>query len=167
MELHRLSLLGTVVVVALVVAVVSGCGGGSGDRVESSTNSSANSSATRPVAQTVRISETEYRLTPSSLALPKTGTYELKLVNKGTTTHALEVEGKGVEQKSSEIGPGASTTLDVTFKRAGTYEMYCPIDGHRSQGMEGKITVGSTASGGGGTTMQTDTTPTTTSRYGY
>jgi uncharacterized cupredoxin-like copper-binding protein len=163
MELHRLSLLGTVV----VVAVASGCGGGSGGRVDSSTNSSANSSATRPVAQTVRISETEYKLTPGSVALPKTGTYELKLVNKGTVTHALEVEGKGVEQESSEIAPGASTTLDVTFKSAGSYEMYCPVDGHRSQGMEGKITVGSTASGGGGTTMETPTTPTTTRRYGY
>jgi plastocyanin len=163
MELHRLSLLGTVV----VVAVASGCGGGSGDRVESATNSSANSSATRPVAQTVRISETEYRLTPSSVALPKTGTYELRLVNKGTVTHALEVEGKGVEEKSSEIGPGASTTIDVTFKSAGTYEMYCPVDGHRSQGMEGKIMVGSTASGGAATTMETPTTPTTTRRYGY
>ena len=163
MELHRLSLLGTVV----VVAVASGCGGGTGDRVESSTNSSANSSATRPIAQTVRISETEYKLTPSSVALPKTGTYEFKIVNKGTITHALEIEGKGVEQKSSEIGPGASTTIDVTFKTAGSYEMYCPVDGHRNQGMEGKIAVGSTASGGGGTTMETPTTPTTTGRYGY
>ena len=163
MELHRLSLLVTVV----VVAVASGCGGGSGDRVESTTNSSPNSSATRPVAQTVRIAETEYKLTPSSLALPKTGTYELKLVNKGTVTHALEVEGKGVEQESGEIAPGESKTIDVTFKSAGTYEMYCPVDGHRSQGMEGKITVGSTASGGGSTTMKTPTTPTTTRRYGY
>jgi uncharacterized cupredoxin-like copper-binding protein len=163
MELHRLSLLGTVV----IVAIASGCGGGSGDRVESTTNSSANSSATRTVAQTVRISETEYKLTPSSLALSKTGTYELKIVNKGTITHALEVEGKGVEQKSSEIGPGASTTIDVSFKSAGSYEMYCPVDGHRSQGMEGKITVGSTAAGGGTTTTETSTTPTTTGRYGY
>ena len=163
MKLHRLSLLGTVV----VVVVASGCGGGGGDRVESSTNSSANSSATRPVAQTVRISETEYKLTPSSLALPKTGTYELKIINRGSVTHALEVEGKGVEQESSEIGPGTSTTVDVTFKSAGTYEMYCPVDGHRSQGMEGKIVVGSTTSGGASTTMQTDTTSTTTRRYGY
>jgi len=39
----------------------------------------------------------------------------------------------------------------VTFSKTGTYEFYCPVDGHRDQGMEGVLTVGA-ASGGAGTT---------------
>ena len=65
----------------------------------------------------------------------------------------------------------AEATVKVTFKGAGSYEMYCPIDGHRSQGMDGKITLGSSGAGSGGTTTsQTNDTSTTKSGgggYGY
>lgn len=39
----------------------------------------------------------------------------------------------------------------MTFSKTGTYEFYCPVDGHRDQGMEGALTV-EAASGGAGTT---------------
>ncbi len=167
MELHRLSLLGTVV----VVAAATGCGGGGGAGSSGAQSASTGTSASSPAAaaaKTVTIRETEFKLTPSSVALAKPGTYTLKVVNKGTVTHALEVQGTGVQQKSSEIAPGKSTTLQVDFKGDGTFEMFCPIDGHRQQGMQGKITIGSAAAGGAGTTMQTSTTQTSTGgRYGY
>jgi uncharacterized cupredoxin-like copper-binding protein len=151
MKLHRLSLLGAAVVVGLT-----GCGGGNGN--EQSGSSSSGSSS---VVKTVTISETEYKLTPSSVSLPRTGKYEFKVVNKGSTTHALEIEGNGLDdQKSSEVAPGESTTLDVTFDKEGSYEMYCPVDGHKGLGMKGDLTVGSAGGGGGGTTtneMDTET----------
>ena len=162
MKLHRLSLLGAVV----AVVGLTGCGGGNGNE---QAENSGGSSATKPVVKTVKIDESEFKLTPSSVSLPKTGTYEFEVVNKGSITHALEVEGKGVEEESHDVGAGKSTTFDVTFKDAGSYEMYCPIDGHKVQGMEGKITVGSgTSSGGGGTTTrETTTTETETGGGGY
>jgi uncharacterized cupredoxin-like copper-binding protein len=27
----------------------------------------------------------------------------------------------------------------VTFEKPGTYEMYCPVDGHEQEGMKGEV----------------------------
>jgi plastocyanin len=110
------------------------------------------------VLQTVQISEKEYSLTPGTVNVPKTGTYAFKVTNHGTTAHALEVEGNGVEEKTASIQPGSTTTLKVTLSKDGSYDMYCPIDGHRAQGMQGTIFAGNgTGSSGQTTTGQTTT----------
>jgi uncharacterized cupredoxin-like copper-binding protein len=115
--------------------------------------------------QTIQISEKEYSLTPGTVTVSKTGTYDFRVTNNGTIAHALEVEGNGVEEKTGDIQPGASTTIRAALSKDGSYDLYCPIDGHRSQGMQGRVTVGS-GSGSGGTT--TNDGGTTTSRgYGY
>ena len=84
--------------------------------------------------------------------------------NNGTIAHALEIEGNGVEEKTSDIQPGAAATLRVTLGKGGSYELYCPIDGHRSQRMQGTLTVGSAGSGG---TTTNDAGTTTSRGYGY
>jgi len=88
------------------------------------------------------------------------------VTNDGQETHALEVEGNGVEEKTDSIAPGDSGTLTVDLE-PGEYEFYCPIDGHRAQGMEGKIVVGGSSSGAGSTTGETDTGETDTGDSGY
>jgi uncharacterized cupredoxin-like copper-binding protein len=158
-RLHSLPLLGAVVV---AVAALTGCGGGNGSSSGGSSSAASASSSTGSVIKTITVSESEYKLSPGSVTLSKPGTYEFKAVNKGSITHALEIEGSGVEEKSGDVGPGQSKTFKVTFKGTGSYEMYCPIDGHRGQGMDGKITIGSAAAGSGGTT----TTETSTNKSG-
>jgi uncharacterized cupredoxin-like copper-binding protein len=54
--------------------------------------------------------------------------------------HAVEVEGKGIEKKSKVIGPGKKTSVTVRLK-AGKYQFYCPVDGHKAAGMRGTIVV--------------------------
>ena len=127
--------------------------------------SSNTSESGGPVQQMIQISEKEYSLDPGTVTVSKTGTYEFKVTNNGTIAHALEIEGNGVEEKLGDIQPGASATLRATLTKDGSYELYCPVDGHRSEGMKGTFTVGS-GSGSGGTT--TNDAGTTTSRgYGY
>jgi uncharacterized cupredoxin-like copper-binding protein len=99
----------------------------------------------------------EFSLTPGTITLSKPGTYAFRITNNGTITHALEVDGNGVEEKSGDIRAGSSTTLEVTFTKNGSYEIYCPIDGHKDQGMKATLTVG-TAKGTGGTTTEDETT---------
>jgi uncharacterized cupredoxin-like copper-binding protein len=70
-------------------------------------------------------------------------------VNSGSTTHALEIEGKGVEEETKGIDPGQSAELKVSLK-PGKYEIYCPVDGHKEQGMEGAVTVKGSSGGGSG-----------------
>ena len=59
-----------------------------------------------------------------------------------TTTHNLEVEGNGLADTSldADLAPGDNGQLTVDLQ-PGTYTMYCPIDDHRAQGMEGTIEV--------------------------
>src|SRR6266516_3637187 len=142
MRTHRISLLGAVVVV--VAAVSGGCGGNGGSKAKTASTAAASSGGM--VIKTVT-------------------------VHDGTVTHALAVEGNGVDENSADISAGSSGTLKVTLPKAGTYEIYCPVDGHKNQGMKGKITVGgSSGSGtsGAGTTETTGTsTGTSTGRDGY
>jgi len=127
--------------------------------------SSNTSAGGGPVQQTIQIFEKEYSLDPAMVTVSKTATYEFRVTNKGAIAHALEVEGNGVEEKIGDIQPGASATLRVTLTKDGSYEMYCPIDGHRGQGMQGTVTVGS-GSGAGGMTTTNDAGTTTSHGYG-
>ena len=126
---------------------------------------SSSTSAAGPVQQTIQISEREYSLNPGTVTVSKTGTYKFRVTNNGTIAHALQIEGNGVEQKTGDIQPGAGATLRVTLTKDGSYELYCPIDGHRARGMKGTVTVGS-GSGSGGTTTN-DAGTTTSGGYGY
>jgi uncharacterized cupredoxin-like copper-binding protein len=54
--------------------------------------------------------------------------------------HGVEVEGKGIEKRSKNVGPGKTTRVTVTLK-AGKYDFYCPVDGHKAAGMKGTIVV--------------------------
>jgi uncharacterized cupredoxin-like copper-binding protein len=59
--------------------------------------------------------------------------------NPSQTPHAVEVEGKGVEEETKTLTQGtAKITVDL---KPGKYEFYCPVDGHRQAGMEGTLTV--------------------------
>jgi uncharacterized cupredoxin-like copper-binding protein len=150
--------------VVVVVAVLTGCGGGNGGSAggEQETTTSGTAAGGGSPMKTVQISESEFKLTPSNVTLSKPGTYEFRAVNNGSVTHALEIEGNGVEEETEDIDPGKSATVKVTFKGAGSYEMYCPVDDHKNKGMEGKITIGSAGAGAGGTTSETETTETDT-----
>ena len=135
---------------ALAVVALAGCGGSG-----SSKGTTRQAAAPASSGKTIEIKETEYKLTPSTATIPSTGTVTFKATNAGQTDHALEIEGNGVEQKTSTISPGSSATLTVNLSKAGTYDVYCPIDGHRSMGMEAKLTVGGSGGGGTGTTGTT------------
>jgi uncharacterized cupredoxin-like copper-binding protein len=146
----------------LLAALAAGCGGKSGG---SKTVAASGGSGSGGGGQTIQVKETEYKLTPSSFTVSKPGTVTFQVTNAGQMGHALEVEGNGVEQKTSTISPGSSAKLTVDLSKNGTYEVYCPIDGHRSLGMEAKLVVGSASAGGGTTTTETKTK--SSGGYGY
>lgn len=55
--------------------------------------------------------------------------------------HAVELEGGGVEERGATIDPGPGDSTVTATLKPGTYEFYCPVDGHRQAGMEGTLTV--------------------------
>jgi uncharacterized cupredoxin-like copper-binding protein len=129
------------------LAVLAACGS-SDDSAGSSAPlttppASTSSAPSSPAAKgtTVTVKETEYKLTLSQSTFTP-GTYTFTAENDGGTTHALEIEGPGIEeQQTGSLAPGASGSLTVTLQ-SGKYELYCPVDSHKDRGMEMDITVG-------------------------
>ena len=114
--------------------------------------------------KTISISEKEYSLTPSSIHVSRTGTYAFKVTNNGTIGHALAVDGHGVNARAATIDPGSSAVLKVNLTLSGSYDVYCPIDSHKSQGMKASLTVGGA---GGAMTTTGQTTSTNSGTPGY
>jgi len=70
----------------------------------------------------------------------KPGKVTITMDNPSDVPHAVEVEGNGVEEETKTLTNG---TADVTVNlKAGKYEFYCPVDGHKEAGMKGTLTVG-------------------------
>jgi plastocyanin len=130
--------------------VAAGCGGD--DNGDSGSSSSSDTSTTEQssggggggggAAQTLKISADPggaLKFDKSSLTA-KAGKVTIVMDNPSSLPHAVEIEGNGVEEEGDTVEKGGVSKATATVK-AGTYEYYCPVDGHRAAGMEGKLTV--------------------------
>lgn len=132
----------------LAAVLLAGCGSDDGNDEAAGDTSGGGSS--------VELTATEFKFDPSTIEVGTAGETTFTLVNDGQFTHALEIEGQGIEEESDEIDGGATTELTVDLE-AGEYALYCPVGNHREQGMEGTLVVGGSAGGGGTTTEETET----------
>jgi uncharacterized cupredoxin-like copper-binding protein len=124
-----------------------GCGDDNDDGDSTGAAEQSAPAASGGGGETVDISASEFKFTPSDPAVKK-----VEVKNDGKTDHALEVEGPNGEAETEAIAAGQSATLTIDLSKAGRYEMYCPIGNHRDQGMEGTVTV----AGGGGAAAEDD-----------
>lgn len=117
--------------------------------------------------QMIEISATEFAFDPPTIKLDGAGEYTFRLTNDGGALHALEIEGAGIEEATTDsIGPGETAEVTVELQE-GEYEIYCPVDGHRDMGMEGTLVVGGAAGGGAGTSTEDEDEGETTTEGGY
>ncbi|MTD52961.1 copper-binding protein [Amycolatopsis pithecellobii] len=126
-RLHPHSFAASVLALGAVAVVATGCG-----------SSAPSSPATPPPAAgtAVKATLTDYRITLSQATFAP-GTYTFTAVNAGSTPHALEINGPGVadQRTPGTIAPGQSSAVTVTLG-PGSYEMWCPVDGHKDLGMD-------------------------------
>jgi uncharacterized cupredoxin-like copper-binding protein len=126
-----------IAVVSTALALgLAACGGGGGG----GTTTASGGGGSTGGGKTVKLSMTEFKFAPSTITLSGAGTYTFQAKNDGAMQHAIEIDGNGVQKSSDVVGPGETATLTVALK-AGDYAFFCPVDSHRSQGMEGKLTV--------------------------
>jgi uncharacterized cupredoxin-like copper-binding protein len=96
----------------------------------------AGGTATSPTVD-VQLTEYEIRM-PDSLAA---GPQRFRIINSGKETHNFVIEDAGVSQKlASDLTRGDTAELMVNLP-AGSYTVYCPVDGHRGKGMQRTIVV--------------------------
>ncbi len=123
---------------ALAVALaLSACGGNGGE---------GQAPPGQPVAR-IDVRETEFKLDPPNPSIGKPGLVEIRAMNRGTTPHAIDIEGPAGEIASEEIPPGEEAVVRADLSKEGSFEWYCPVDDHRGKGMEGTITVGAAGAG--------------------
>ena len=155
MYAHRTEMLAIALLLATALGATA-CGSSSSGSSSSAQQTSNSSSAPSGATSTgkLHVTETEFKIAPDNPTIAETGTVTFTVANKGKFPHALEVEGVSGEPKTSTLQPGQTATLQVNFTKKGSFTWYCPVDGHRQKGMEGKITVGggsaSSGQGGGG-----------------
>jgi plastocyanin len=68
------------------------------------------------------------------------GKVTIVMDNPSDLPHAVEIEGSGVEVAGDTVMKGGVSEASADLK-AGEYEFYCPVDGHKQGGMEGTLTV--------------------------
>jgi plastocyanin len=127
------------ILVGAVALTLAACGGGS---KKSSGSSSSSSSGGGGATSTVSLSapaDGALKFDPSTLTA-KAGKVTIDFDNKSSSVpHGVTISGGGVNS-SSGVVTGSSTSVTVDLK-PGKYTFFCPVDGHRDQGMEGTLTV--------------------------
>jgi plastocyanin len=114
---------------ALLVLILTACSSGSTTASNSSTTPAAD--VTVQAKDTLKFDKSEYTA--------KAGAVSFAYINNGSMVHTLLIDGKdGFKLQVDKSGEVKVGSADLT---AGTYTLYCDIGGHRSAGMEAKLTV--------------------------
>jgi plastocyanin len=87
----------------------------------------------------LRASKTKLAFNHTTLKA-KHGTVTLVMANPSGLSHAIAVEGHGVDKDGKTVNKGGTSRVSVKLKK-GTYTFYCPVDGHKAAGMKGKLIV--------------------------
>jgi len=93
-----------------------------------------------PAAQTIQVTETEFKITLATQ--PKAGKVTFDVKNAGKIPHDFVVQGAGGTKGTPLLNPGQSAKLTVTLK-PGQYDAFCSVPGHKQAGMDVKLTIGS------------------------
>ncbi|HEY2093560.1 MAG TPA: hypothetical protein VGJ81_16925 [Thermoanaerobaculia bacterium] len=90
-------------------------------------------------AKTADVELIEYQISmPDTLP---SGPMTLNIANGGKEDHSLVIDGNGFHAFLPEpLKRGDRATLDIDLK-PGTYQVYCPVEGHKGKGMSKTVTV--------------------------
>lgn len=119
-----------VLALAIVAALgVTACGSKSDSKKDSN-------SSTGSTAATVSLDAKEYEYIPKD-ATAKAGSTKIALNNTGTMEHDFTIDSLNLKI-TAPVGQSKDGTADL---KAGKYDFYCSIPGHKESGMVGTLTV--------------------------
>jgi uncharacterized cupredoxin-like copper-binding protein len=139
-------------VLAVSLTAAAGCGGGNDNNNNASTtNKNTSTTSTTKTSTTPSKTGGATKLTiaadPSgalkfdkSKLNAKSGNVTITMDNPSPVPHAVGIKGSGVTEVGSTVNKGGVSKATANLK-PGTYEFYCPVDGHEQAGMTGTLTV--------------------------
>jgi hypothetical protein len=104
--------------------------------------SSSSAQPVGPPAEHARLGLIEWDITTSSEVLAD-GDVELVVTNAGATVHDLRLVGERTDEHVDVLEPGESASVRLNLEGEQQLQLWCTVPGHRSQGMERSLTVGS------------------------
>jgi plastocyanin len=93
-----------------------------------------------PTAQTVRVTETSYRIKLS--AKPKAGLVKFVVRNASDDPHDFVVRGGGKSFKSRVLAGSSGATVTAKLKKGVRYTFWCSVSDHAEEGMKGSFVAG-------------------------
>src|SRR6185436_17271679 len=118
----------------------SGGGGSSGGSTKTTSSGGGVSTAGGNVLKIAADPNGALKFDKTSLSA-KAGKVTIVMTNTSSIPHAVELEGGGIEKKGAVVTGGGSVSKVTAALKPGTYEFYCPVDGHKAAGMKGTLTV--------------------------
>jgi uncharacterized cupredoxin-like copper-binding protein len=90
--------------------------------------------------KTISVDAAEFTFAPNKLDAKVGEKLTFKITNKGTLDHSFVVaDAGGTVIGRIDVKIGGSASLDFTPSKAGTYQFYCDVPGHKESGMIGTI----------------------------
>jgi uncharacterized cupredoxin-like copper-binding protein len=85
-----------------------------------------------------QVSTVDLAFDPKTLTIPANTDVKVTVTNKGVLQHDFTIDELKVQSKL--LNGGESDTVTINAK-AGTYQYYCSVPGHKEAGMVGTLTV--------------------------
>ena len=95
-------------------------------------------SAPTNLTTNVTITASEFKFSPTSMQVPVGQKVRFTLNNSGVVEHDFTVQNTAF---SLSANPGQTATGEFTFDKAGVFQFFCSIPGHKDAGMKGTLTV--------------------------
>ncbi|HET8679865.1 MAG TPA: cupredoxin domain-containing protein [bacterium] len=89
-------------------------------------------------APAVSVGMEDFRFVPAEIRLKAGQRVNLQVTNRGAILHDLVIPALRFH---AEVAAAQHTTVGFIAPRAGVYEFYCSVPGHREAGMVGRLVV--------------------------
>ena len=90
-----------------------------------------------PTAQTIRVTETSYRISLS--AKPRAGVVRFVVRNVSDDGHDFWLKGGGKTFRTRGLAEGGTASLTATLKKGVRYQYWCAVGSHAAKGMRGSF----------------------------
>lgn len=87
----------------------------------------------------VTVKMTDFAYDPAEIMVKAGQSVKIELRNEGAVVHDFSVPE--IKYSSRDLAPGETKVVEVTFPKAGEYDLICTVPGHEALGMVGKIIV--------------------------
>lgn len=109
-----------------------------GEENEDKTKETDQNETTKATVQEIKVEGSPFKFVPAQIRVKKGDTVKVTFVNK-EGFHDFVIDE--FDAKTAQLQAGGQETIEFVADKVGTFEYYCSVGNHRTQGMVGKLIV--------------------------